>query len=74
MIYRVLCSRTRAKRRQSNEAHAVITRGHPSAPLAHLYHTLYNPPTMDGKQLEMEISPEEREQVLIEKEAAIDES
>jgi len=27
---------------------------------------------MDGKQLEMEISPEEREQVLIEKEAAID--
>lgn len=43
-------------------------------PLAHLYHTLYNPPAMDSKPLEMEISPEEREQVLREIEAAIDES
>ena len=43
-------------------------------PLAHLYHTLYNPPAMDSKPLEMEISPEEREQVLREIETAIDES
>jgi len=43
-------------------------------PLAHLYHTLYNPPAMESKQLEMEISPEEREQVLREIDAAIDES
>jgi len=43
-------------------------------PLAHLCHTLYNPPAMDSKQLEMEISPEEREQVLREIETAIDES
>lgn len=41
-------------------------------PLAHLCHTLYNPPAMDNKQLE--ISPEEREQVLREIETAIDES
>lgn len=43
-------------------------------PLVHLCHTLYNPPAMDSKQLEMEISPEEREQVLREIETAIDES
>ena len=43
-------------------------------PLVHLCHTLYNPPAMDSKHLEMEISPEEREQVLREIETAIDES